>query len=974
MTAYKNIRNDNALNKAIEEKRDAEQLLRYIAPKYMGVYVLDRETDCFHDILGPDYFRSLVSEKDGKFSDALRLYGEKFVVPEDKHIFTEAMDYDSLYEDLERGKNRKFSYRKTDGTIVSLEILRYSSCEEESNLSFWVYTDEGITYKKQLGVEDSASNMVHATMTSGLWFIDYDDKGKLFQCTWSNAFRKILGYDSLEDFPDTWDAWMDKLHPDDKVRVDRSYENAVMDYSGQTTYDVEYRMRNKNGEYHWIRDTAHISRQTDGTPICANGLVMLVDDKHQMETMLREALEKEKRNRELLEKHQLQKEEQLAIFNALSSGYTNVFMIDLENDTAQILKLNGYVTTGINKYSRKNFSYEKTAMQYVTERVHPDEHERMYDALSTKSIMEKLKDNNEYTGNYRVIQTGEVHYYQFKYIKLEKFNYVIAAYQNVDEIVATEQEQQRQLKLALDAAEQSSRAKTTFLSSMSHDIRTPMNAIVGFTALAQTHIDNKEMVKDYLSKINTSSTHLLSLINDILDMSRIESGSVKLDENIVHMPTLLHDLRNMIQGMVNSKQQNLYIDTQDIKNEDIITDKLRLNQVLLNIVSNAIKFTPTGGDIIIRLIEKPCSRQGYSTFEFFIKDNGIGMSQKFVEHVFDTFAREHTATVSGIQGTGLGMAITKNIVDMMGGTIKVDSQLGKGSAFTVTLDVKVSSQTITYEPIPELQGARALVIDDDINTCRSVCKMLRDIDMRPDWTTSGKEAILRTQDAMEINDSYRVYIVDYLIPDMNGVETVRRIRKVIGDDVPIIVLTAYDWADFEAEAREAGVTAFVAKPIFMSELRAVLTKKEVRALEPGSVIEDDHFDFSGKCALLVEDNELNREIAMALLGSTGIEIDVAEDGIEAVSIINESPEDKYDVILMDIQMPRMDGYTATREIRTLQNNRKANIPIIAMTANAFEEDRRKAFETGMNGHIVKPLEMKVIGRTLEKVFAGQPLV
>ena len=970
---YKNIRNDNALIKAMDEKRDAEQLLRYIAPKYMGVYVLDRETDFFHDILGPDYFRSLVSEKEGRYSDALRLYGENFVIPEDKHIILEALDYDSLYEDLRIGKKRTFFYRKTDGTLVSLEISRYSNREEESNLSFWVYKDEGINYIKQLGMDDSVSNMVHAKMTSGLWFIDYDDKGRMVQCTWSNAFRKILGYESHVDFPDTWEGWVEKIHPADRVYVEKSYEKALSDFTGETTYDAEYRMINKKGEYHWFRDTAHISRQASGIPICANGLVMLVDDKHEMEKNLRETLAKEKYQRELLENHQVQKEEQLAIFNALSSGYNNVFMINPEKDTAQILKLNGYVTTGIDKYSRKNFSYDRTAKQYVSERVYSEDQAQMYDALSTKTVLEKLKESNEYTGNYRVLQQGEVHYYQFKYIKLEKFGYVIAAYQNVDEIVAMEQEQQRQLKLALDAAEQSSRAKTTFLSSMSHDIRTPMNAIVGFTALAQTHIDNKDMVQDYLSKINTSSTHLLSLINDILDMSRIESGSVKLDENIVHMPTLLHDLRNMIQGMVNSKQQNLYIDTQDIKNEDIITDKLRLNQVLLNIVSNAIKFTQTGGDIIIRLIEKPCSRKGYSTFEFYIKDNGIGMSQKFVEHVFDTFAREHTATVSGIQGTGLGMAITKNIVDMMGGTIKVESQLGKGSEFTVTLDVKVSSQTVSYEPIPELQGARALVIDDDINTCRSVCKMLRDIDMRPDWTTSGKEAILRAQDAEEIKDAYRVYIVDYLIPDMNGVETVRRIRRVIGDDVPIIVLTAYDWADFEKEAREAGVTAFVAKPIFMSELRAVLTKQEVRNVDTKPEDSEDKFDFTGKRALLVEDNELNREIALALLEATGMEIDTAEDGIEAVSIINEAPEDKYDLILMDIQMPRMDGYTATREIRTLKNNRKANIPIIAMTANAFEEDRRKAFETGMNGHIVKPLEIKVIGKTLEQVFANQPV-
>ena len=530
-------------------------------------------------------------------------------------------------------------------------------------------------------------------------------------------------------------------------------------------------------------------------------------------------------------------------------------------------------------------------------------------------------------------------------------------------------EQQDQLSLALAAAQQANKAKTMFLNSMSHDIRTPMNAIIGFTALAQTHIDNTGLVQDYLAKINTSSTHLLSLINDILDMSRIESGSVKLDEKSVHLPDLLHDLRTMIQGLINAKQQNLYIDTQDVQHEDVITDKLRLNQILINIVGNAIKFTPVGGDIIIHLVEKPCQTKGYTTYEFSIKDTGIGMSEEFIGHVFDTFSREQSTTVSGIQGTGLGMAITKNIVEMMGGTIEVESEEGKGSKFTVTLTLRLSNQSIKYEPIVELQGARALVVDDDIDTCRSVCKMLRSIDMHPDWTVTGKEAVLRAQDAAELNDEYKVYIVDYLMPDMNGIETVRRIRRVIGEEVPIIVLTAYDWTDFEKEAREAGVTAFVAKPIFMSELRSVLTKP-VRVEKQESDRTENMYDYSGKRVLLVEDNDLNRELALAILEETGMQIDCAEDGIEAVNMINEAPEDQYDLVLMDIQMPRMDGYTATREIRTLSNNRKANIPIVAMTANAFDEDRRRAFECGMNGHIVKPIDMKEIAKLLNPIFIG----
>ncbi len=546
---------------------------------------------------------------------------------------------------------------------------------------------------------------------------------------------------------------------------------------------------------------------------------------------------------------------------------------------------------------------------------------------------------------------------------------VLFAVQDIDDQKRKELEQEAALKDALMVARHASRAKSSFLSNMSHDIRTPLNAIIGFTALAQTHIDETEQVQDYLGKIHTSSEHLLSLINEILDMSRIESGAVKLEEGVVHMPEVLHDLRILIQGQIAAKRQHLYIDTQDVMDEDVVTDKLRLNQILINIVSNAIKYTPNDGDIIIRIAEKPSSLKGYVTYVFDVKDNGIGMSPEFVDHIFDDFARENTSTTSGIQGTGLGMSITKNIVDMMNGTIEVKSELGKGSEFVVSLDFKVADQTVVYRPRVELMGAKVLVVDDDINTCQSVSKMLREIQMRPQWTTSGKEAIVRAQEAADIKDEYKAYIIDYLMPDMNGIETVRRIRRVIGDEAPIIVLTAYDWTSFEDEAREAGVTAFVEKPLFMSELKAVLS--EPVELAPGS--EQDALPacgFSGKRILLAEDNELNREIAAAILEDFGFEVDVTGDGVEAIETLADSAPGRYDLILMDIQMPRMDGYTAAREIRSWQGSPNANIPIVAMTANAFEEDRQLALAAGMNDHIAKPIDPKVVAETLSRVLAG----
>ena len=530
---------------------------------------------------------------------------------------------------------------------------------------------------------------------------------------------------------------------------------------------------------------------------------------------------------------------------------------------------------------------------------------------------------------------------------------------------------QTALNAALEEAQAGNKAKTVFLNNMSHDIRTPMNAIVGFTALAASHIDNKEQVQDYLKKISVSSQHLLSLINDVLDMSRIESGTVTIEESEVHLYNFIHDLRMIIQANVSSKQLELSIDTQDVVHEDIITDKLRLNQVLLIILSNAIKFTPAKGRISFRVIEKESPVENLARFEFRIKDNGIGMSKEFQETIFEAFSREKTSTVSGIQGTSLGMAITKTIVDRMGGTITINSEEGKGTEFIVDLTFKVNSAPVKIEPIPELRNCRALVADDDTDTCLSVCSMLRDIGMHPDWTNYGKEAVIRAKDAHEHGEAFSVYIIDWMMPDMNGIETVRRIRKVIGDKVPIIIMTAYDWADIEDEAKEAGVTAFCSKPLFMSELRVTLAEPFDHNDEKKTDKDPEKADFSGRRILLAEDNEMNQMIAEAILTNVGFEVDKAGDGHIAVEKMKDAPAGTYDIILMDIQMPNMDGYEATKMIRALEDKNKANIPIIAVTANAFEEDRKLALDAGMNGHLAKPYDVTSMIKTIAEMIGDK---
>ena len=511
------------------------------------------------------------------------------------------------------------------------------------------------------------------------------------------------------------------------------------------------------------------------------------------------------------------------------------------------------------------------------------------------------------------------------------------------------------LSEAVAAAEAASRAKSTFLSNMSHDIRTPMNAIIGFTTLAVSNIDNQERVKDYLTKTLSSSRHLLALINDILDMSRIESGKLQLEETEVNLAEMLHDIKTIVSGQIHAKQLELYMDALDVTDEDVYCDRTRMGQILLNLLSNAIKFTPAGGTVSVRVRQFAGTVRDCAQYEFRVRDNGIGMSPEFAQKIFEPFERERTSTVSRIQGTGLGMAITRNIVEMMGGTIKVQTEKNRGTEFIICLPLRVQNCSRREEKIAELAGLKALVVDDDFNTCDSVAKLLTRVGMRAEWTLSGREAVLRARQSIELGDPCRAYIIDWRLPDMNGIEVTRQIRS-LNDDTPIIILTAYDWSDIEGEAKAAGVTAFCSKPMFLSDLRDTLltaighTQTEAQDILPGK-----NADFRGRHILLVEDNELNREIAVAILHEYGFLVDTAENGAVAVEKIRTSDPGRYDLVLMDVQMPVMDGCTATQRIRALEDPVRAAVPIVAMTANVFEEERKRAFDCGMNGFLSKPI-------------------
>lgn len=492
-----------------------------------------------------------------------------------------------------------------------------------------------------------------------------------------------------------------------------------------------------------------------------------------------------------------------------------------------------------------------------------------------------------------------------------------------------------------------------------------MNAIVGMTAIAGAHVDDKERVLDCLNKITGASKLLLSLINEVLDMSKIESGRLKLSDDELNIGELLQDLIIMMQPEIRSKQHQLDIHLMGMQHENVIGDMQRIKQVLMNILSNAIKYTPDNGRILIRINEKS-SRDGIGYYEFVFEDNGRGMKPEFLSRICQPFERADDQDIAGIQGTGLGMSISHKIVQMMGGDILIESEYGKGSRFTINMPLRLREQDV-----PEaigVPGMSILVVDDDRIACQGTCNCLEEIGVRCDWVCSGEEAVEIARERSEKNNAYFAIIMDLKMPGLNGIETTQLLRAAVGPDIPIIILSAYDVEEYESDAKKAGANGFITKPLFKSKLIQVLKrfidKENVRGHITPTKLSDA--DFSGKRILLVEDNELNLEIAVEIIGSTGVSIDTAVNGLEAVNKVSQSPEGFYQMILMDVQMPVMDGYEATRRIRALGRADVSGMPIIAMTANAFSEDVTNALEAGMNYHLAKPIDIIALMAVLDK--------
>ena len=804
-------------------------------------------------------------------------------------------------------------------------------------------------YAQELLRKNKALEALFATIDCGVMCHSLDGSHIL---SINPAALEILGYGSAKEL---MDAGFNLIAPTvlegDRAELEESIRSLKNPGDSVST---DYSVRHPNGEI---------------LHIMGNVKLMEEGGKRFYQRYLLDCTEQKTREEE--ERKELEKR-QMELIYALSVEYNVVCSFDLKSGRGTALRIGECKNNLLEPIFSGELLLEDCMEKYIEIGVYEEDRDAFRRAVSRESLEEELTTKLSYPFNYRMTCCGEMRYFQVKVARAgdwEENRGVVLGLRSVDEETRSAREKRELLEDALAQANRASKAKSTFLSNMSHDIRTPMNAIIGFTTLALTHIEHQNQVEEYLKKIMTSGNHLLSLINDILDMSHIESGRLHLEEEPCSLPDILHELRNITQGDIHAKQLDLYMDAVDVRHEEICCDRLRLNQVLLNLLGNAIKYTGAGGMVSLKVVEKAETLAGFANYEFHVKDTGIGMSEEFVSHIFEPFERERSSTISGIQGTGLGMAITKNIVDMMNGSITVESKQGVGTECVVSLVLRLHNGKKERQDIPELKGFRALVVDDDFNTCDSVSTMLQQIGMRAEWTLSGKEAVLRTRQAVMREDRFFVYVIDWLLPDMNGVEVARRIRKETGEDVPIIVLTAYDWSDIEEEARAAGVTAFCSKPLFFSELHrclySIVNTDKICRTEAG-IQKALH---TGRI-LLAEDNELNQEIAAALLEEAGFQVEVAGNGKEAVEKLQNSEPGYYQVILMDIQMPVMNGYEATRKIRELEDKRLASIPILAMTANAFEEDKQEALRNGMNGHIAKPIDIGMLMETLDEVLGS----
>ena len=785
-------------------------------------------------------------------------------------------------------------------------------------------------------------------MPGGFYIYKANEKEELLYA--NSAVCHIYGCDDLEDFKTfTGFTFRGMVHPDDHDRVISSIKTQVNESRSDLDF-VEYRIIRKDGETRWIDDYGHYV-ESDVYQGLYYVFISDITDRHRQ-------VESDKAHRS-------------AVIEALTRVYDSVWLIhDMETQKFELYRIDKQLVHLLPAHEAVKITRFSDAFKFYSNLVLEEDRQQFLDAVSSENILKNTKDKVVYSVPFRrVFETG-IRYYRLEFARLVLDNgeiNIVAGFKDVDEEVRKEQKIQQALQDAIDAANASSKAKSDFLSSMSHDIRTPMNGIIGMTAIAANNLDDRERVADCLRKITESSNHLLALINEVLDMNKIDSGKVELLEEEFSLAELIDGMLAMTQPQIQAHEHTFRVNIVNVQHEQVIGDSRRIEQVFVNIMSNAIKYTPNGGKISLSIKESPTRTKDFGHYQFIFEDNGYGMTEEFLKHhLFEPFARATDKQTAGIQGTGLGMAITRNIVRMMGGDISVESTYGEGSRFTVNMYLKLqNNDVINYDSFVDL---RVLVADDDPVCCESACEILGGMGMNSEWVLSGIAAVDRVRTRIEQGREFDAIILDWKLPGQDGVETTRQLRQLVGDEMPIIIFSAYDWSEIEQEAKEAGATAFISKPLFRTKLAALfnsLVNKDQKGSGQDAPLHNlEEMNLEGKRVLLAEDIELNAEIAMDFLEMTGLTVDWAKDGEQAVKKLAESPDGYYALIFMDIQMPNMNGYEATEAIRAIDRSYAKEIPIVAMTADAFTDDILRAKKAGMNEHISKPIDIDVLARVL----------
>lgn len=787
------------------------------------------------------------------------------------------------------------------------------------------------TYEREIVKKNHTLETLFATLDCGILCHTVDGTQIL---SVNRAALNLLGYASQSEMEQSGFYMVaDSVLEEDKDFLRQAIQS--LKTVGDTA-NVEYRVGHKDGE------VLHIM-----------GSIKLLEENGNLfyQRFLLDCTEQKLQAKREEQRHQ-------GLIHALSVDYNLVCYFDLNTGKGSCLRINDCPYGVLDSLFGGTPDMDESSEGYIEQCVYTEDREMMRQALSREYLRQALAEKSVVYANYRAVCNGEMRYFQMKAVQAGSWDEtcgVVLGLRSVDQETRREMEKKSLLENALAQANRANEAKSIFLSNMSHDIRTPMNAIIGFTTLAASHIDNRDQVELYLQKIKASGNHLLSLINDVLDMSHIESGKIQLDEKRCSLPEIFRDLRNMIQVDVQAKNLELHVDKVDILNENIYCDRLRLNQVFLNLLSNAIKYTSPGGSIHVVMLERPAATQGYANYEFQVRDTGIGMSQEFLAHIFEPFERERNSTISGIQGTGLGMAITKNIVDMMGGTIFVDSRQGEGTTVTLSFPFRIDTDEVV-QPLPEWADKKVLVIADQPEDILQALHRLK---------IEGEGISPKELDG-EWKKKFDAYFVDW--PDHGGADIVRAIREHVEKALPVAVLSETDWAAIEEEAKAAGASGHCGKPVFLSQLRSCLTSLSGTEDAIREIKEPEEQRIRSGRILLTEDNLLNQEIATAILEEAGFQIEVADNGAVAVELLRQSEPGYYQLVLMDIQMPVMNGYQAAEAIRALDDPVLSAIPVIAMTANAFEEDRQEALRHGMNGHIAKPIDVNILFETLDKIL------